>query len=98
MYDLGKGVARDAVQAVSWYRKAADGGNASAMLNLGTMYECGSGVAKDLVAAKTWYLNAMKADEPAGMRAAIRLDQAARHAAMPGLRDGSTAVAGPCKP
>ena len=35
MYANGDGVPKDAVQAVSWYRKAAEQGNASAQFNLG---------------------------------------------------------------
>jgi hypothetical protein len=35
MFEFGSGVARDAPQALSWYRKGADAGNASAMTALG---------------------------------------------------------------
>ena len=51
MYDTGNGVPKDAVQAVSWYRKAAEQGYASAQNNLGLMYYTGNGVPKDFV---TW--------------------------------------------
>jgi len=37
MYDKGKGVPQDYKQAVEWYRKAADQGDARAQLNLGVM-------------------------------------------------------------
>jgi len=37
----GDGVAKDAEQAVSWYRRAADAGNADAQFNLGVCYSQG---------------------------------------------------------
>jgi len=50
---------RDVVQAVSWYRKAADQGNASAQVNLGAIYRGDyRRVAKDLVEAAKWYRKA----------------------------------------
>jgi TPR repeat protein len=38
MYGKGVGVPEDAVAAVSWYRKAAELGQAVAMCSLGVMY------------------------------------------------------------
>ena len=58
MYDLGKGVAKDEVQAVAWYQKAAEQDYASAQFNLGLMYNLGKGVAKDEVQAVAWYQKA----------------------------------------
>jgi TPR repeat protein len=37
-YTFGKGVLKDYKQAVYWYQKAADQGDAKAQSNLGTMY------------------------------------------------------------
>ena len=34
MYEKGAGVAKDAAEAVRWYRKAADAGNQTAKRNL----------------------------------------------------------------
>jgi TPR repeat protein len=34
---------RDAAEAVRWFRKAAEQGNADAQINLGLMYESGRG-------------------------------------------------------
>ena len=45
-------------EAVKWYRKAADQGNAPAQYNLGNMYRTGQGVAKDEVEAVKWYRKA----------------------------------------
>ena len=56
MYDNGQGVAKDEVEAVKWFRKAADQGEADAQNNLGNMYANGQGVAKDEVEAYKWWL------------------------------------------
>ncbi len=58
MYEKGKGVALDDRQAVYWYRKAADQGDADAQYNLGLMYGKGKGVAKDYKQAVYWYRKA----------------------------------------
>eukprot|EP00729_Bicosta_minor_P031830 gene31830-biopygen10791 len=44
MYDTGEGVEQDHVEAVTWYRKAAEAGFAMAQSNLGAMYGIGKGV------------------------------------------------------
>ena len=41
MYYQGHGVPQDDAQAIAWYRKAADQGNADAQNNLGSMYAPG---------------------------------------------------------
>lgn len=46
---------KDKVEAVKWYRKAAEQGFANAQTNLGTMYYNGEGVPKDLVQAHAWW-------------------------------------------
>ena len=43
-------------EAVKWYRKAADQGNANAQNNLGNMYWFGNGVVKDELEAYKWFL------------------------------------------
>jgi TPR repeat protein len=59
-YNRGREYAekQDYVEAVKWYRKAADQGHASAQSNLGWMYAKGQGVAQDHVEADTWYRKA----------------------------------------
>ena len=56
MYENGRGVQRSFVQAVEWYRRAADQGYAAAQLNLSTLYFNGSGVPKDGKLAYLWCL------------------------------------------
>jgi len=58
MYENGKVVAKDNVEAVNWYRKAADQGAPVGQKNLGLMYENGRGVEKDLGEAVNWYRKA----------------------------------------
>jgi len=58
MYANGEGVPKDASQAVTWYRKAAEQGYASAQFSLGFMYANGEGVPKNASQAVTWYRKA----------------------------------------
>jgi TPR repeat protein len=64
-YELGHtfcvgrlGVAKDEVEAVKWYRKAAEQNLALAQCALGFCYDKGQGVAKDEVEAAKWYRKA----------------------------------------
>ena len=47
MYRDGSGVSQDYAQALEWYRKAADQGEATALFNLGVMYDNRRGVSQD---------------------------------------------------
>ena len=44
MYYNGRGVKQDDFEAVKWYRKAAEQGDADAQANLGSAYGAGRGV------------------------------------------------------
>ena len=55
MYENGRGVPQDYVEAVKWYRRAAEQGDASARFALGFMYYTGQGVPQDYVEAHKWY-------------------------------------------
>ena len=57
-YDKGLGVVNDEVEAVCWYRKAAEQGHAKAQFNLGNSYYKGEGVEKDIREAARWYAKA----------------------------------------
>src|SRR5882672_7128534 len=61
-YDKGEGVVKDQVEAVKWYRKAAEQNYAKAQYNLGVCYErgygCRDGVAEDDAEAVKWYRKA----------------------------------------
>jgi hypothetical protein len=56
MYANGLGVPKDDTEAVKWFRKAADEGDAQAQTELGSMYAFGLGVPKDEAEAYKWYL------------------------------------------
>ena len=60
MYDYGRGVPQDDVEAAKWYRKAAEQGNDLAQNSLGGMYYFGKGVPQDYVEAAKWL---QKADD-----------------------------------
>ena len=54
-YHFGNGIEQDDVEAVKWYRRAAEQGNIKAQHNLGWMYANGRGVERDNVEAVKWY-------------------------------------------
>jgi TPR repeat protein len=55
MYYIGEGIQQDYSEAVKWYRKAAEQGEADAQLTLGFMYANGQSVSQDNVQAYMWY-------------------------------------------
>jgi hypothetical protein len=62
------GLPKDDVLAASWFRKAADAGDATAMSNLGVMYANGmGGLPKDDAQAVIWYRNAADAGDAFAM-------------------------------
>ena len=64
MYAQGQGVSQNDVEAVKWYRLAADRGNAASQLALARMYETGRGVPQSDVEVATWYRRAADQGEP----------------------------------
>ncbi|MGB7768149.1 MAG: tetratricopeptide repeat protein [Verrucomicrobiia bacterium] len=54
-YDDGRGVAKNAKEAVKWYRKAAEQNYAPAQFNLGYCYANGQGIRKDKEEAVKWF-------------------------------------------
>lgn len=55
MYEEGKGVPQDFVQAADWYRRAADQGYSAAQVALGVLYQMGHGVILNYAEAMHWY-------------------------------------------
>jgi TPR repeat protein len=51
-------VPQNYAEAMKWYRKAADQGNAAAQNNLGVMYDEGQGVPQNYAEAMKWYRKA----------------------------------------
>ena len=58
VYADGRGVPEDDVEAVKWFRKAAEQGYAVAQTMLGLMYYRGDGVPKDDAEAVKWFRKA----------------------------------------
>jgi TPR repeat protein len=58
VYQQGRGVPQVYPEAVRWYRKAAEQGNAFGQSNLGCMYEQGWGVEHDNAEALRWFRKA----------------------------------------
>ena len=55
MYTNGRGVPENDVEAVRWFRLAAEQGYARAQFRLGLMYGFGSGVPQNNIRAYVWY-------------------------------------------
>ena len=66
-YFTGEGVEQDYEQAVEWYQKAAEAGDAAAMSRLGDCYFQGQGVEADYAQAVEWYRQAAEAGNSDGM-------------------------------
>jgi TPR repeat protein len=71
-------VAKDPVEAVKWYRKAAEQNYADAQLNLGRCYVQGEGVAEDLVEAYKWLLLAARQGDEDAKKIVAVLENAFR--------------------
>ena len=62
-YEIGKEVEKDLIEAVKWYKKAANlGGDSYAQYRLGFCYENGYGVEKDLIEAVKWFRKSAEQD------------------------------------
>ncbi len=69
LYQLGRAYAanRQLPEAIGAWRKAADKGSSSAMVELGVLYGTGSGVAKDEAQARKLFERAAEAGNPRGV-------------------------------
>lgn len=65
-YYWGQGVSQDSHEALKWFRKSAEEGNADAQFSLGCMYYLGDGVGQDYIPAYMWfYMAAAQGNEKA---------------------------------
>lgn len=55
LYESGKDVPIDRVEAAKWYLRSAEAGFAEAQNSIGSMYQAGQGVEKDFKKAREWY-------------------------------------------
>jgi TPR repeat protein len=63
-YAIGQGLPKDYTTAATWYRKAAEQGQAKAQFLLGMMYARGQGVPQDYATAHMWFnLSASRATD-----------------------------------
>src|SRR6266849_7403377 len=69
LYQLGRAYAanRQLVEAIGAWRKAADKGSTSAMVDLGVLYGTGAGVARDEAQARKLFERAAEAGNPRGV-------------------------------
>src|ERR1700682_3147762 len=69
LYQLGRAYAanQQLPEAIGAYRKAADKGSTSAMVELGVLFGTGTGVAKDEVQARKLFQRAADAGNPRGV-------------------------------
>ncbi|HXO67872.1 MAG TPA: tetratricopeptide repeat protein, partial [Bradyrhizobium sp.] len=69
LYQLGRAYAanRQVPEAIAAWRKAADKGSTSAMVELGVLYGTGAGVAKDEAQARKLFERAAQAGNPRGI-------------------------------
>jgi TPR repeat protein len=69
MYQLGRAYAanRQTTEAIAAWRKAADKGSSSAMVELGVLYGTGAGVARDEAQARKLFERAAQAGNPRGI-------------------------------
>jgi TPR repeat protein len=74
MYAKGQGVTPDQAEAVRWYRKAAEQGDADGQFNLGFMYAKGQGVTQDQAEAVRWYRKAAEQGDAVAKRELVKLN------------------------
>jgi TPR repeat protein len=76
LYQLGRAYAanRQMVEAIAAWRRAADKGSSSAMVELGVLYGTGAGVARDEAQARKLFERAAQAGNPRGVTNLAALD------------------------
>jgi TPR repeat protein len=67
LYKIGNGAPQDCGEAVKWFTRAAEQGNAEAQFELGTFYHQGQCVAKDDRTAVIWFERSGEKGDPRGL-------------------------------
>jgi len=75
MYAEGEGVAQDDTEALEWFRKAAEQGDAGAQFNLGMMYAEGEGIEQDNAEAVKWLRKAAEQGDEDALDELKRLER-----------------------
>jgi TPR repeat protein len=92
MYELGHGVPVNPAQAAGWYRKAANKGYGSAMLNLAGLVAEHARGPSDLIPAYTWTLLAADHDPSVRANALRNLGIIRPHMSRAGIRQAEAAA------
>jgi TPR repeat protein len=74
-YNNGEGVTKDLKEAVKWYRKSAEQGNALTQFNLGICYYVGMGVTKDLEETVKWLRKAAEQGHESAKKLLAKLEK-----------------------
>ena len=82
----GHGVPADHAQALAWFRKSADQGNAHWQNGLGRLYERGWAVDKDFMQALNWFRAGLQIRATRSHKLNIGLMYQSGEASWPGLR------------
>jgi len=75
VYERGLGVSQNPIEAVKWFKRAAEMGHAVAMLRVGEMYRKGSGVKPDRISAYAFIFLASSADIPEAKQERVSLER-----------------------
>lgn len=76
MFEQGRGVPKNYIEAVDWYKRAAMHGNAAAQFNLGVMFDQGRGVQRDYNQAIDWFRkSAIQGYSPAQYNLGVMYDR-----------------------
>lgn len=75
-YEHGRGVEKDYVQAMKWYKNSFFYGKEHGAVAVGKLYEKGRGTEKDLIEALIWYKKGEAVNEPGARERAARLKEA----------------------
>ena len=75
LYQTGKGAQKDLKQAIRWYERAADQGEAMAMFNLGNLYRKGYGVSQDESKARALFRRAVDRGNRQAKQVLKRMDE-----------------------
>ena len=81
-FATGAGATQDYMQALDWYRKAAEQNHGLAQFNLGTMYARGQGVVRDDAQSVVWFGRAAKLGDAGGQ---YHMGRSCQRASMDGL-------------
>jgi TPR repeat protein len=69
----GRGIVKDKLEALRWYRTAGERGESIGQFNVGTMYETADGIPRDYAEAASWYRKSAEQGNLLAIEALLRL-------------------------